>query len=96
MGPIHPACQKCTSEPQIPVDLTARYTSPSFRCLPACTSERVGVVSATQRSCLGFVKTPMFDLVGCSSVVLIVSVGVPVVVVVVVAVAVAGAGAWTA
>jgi len=54
------------------------------------------VVSATQRSCLGFVKTPMFDLVGCSSVVLIVSVGVPVVVVVVVAVAVAGAGAWTA
>ena len=57
--------------PQIPVLFMAMLTSPGSS-LPDCTSSRLGSASATQRSCSGFVKTPMLDFVGWVSVVVVV------------------------
>lgn len=53
------------AHPHIPVLLMAMVTSPGFKSLPSCTESREGSASATQRSCSGFVKTPMlgFDAV---------------------------------
>ena len=48
--------------PQIPVDLMPIVTSPSLRSSPFLTVSRLGVDSATHRSCAGFVKTAMFAL----------------------------------
>jgi hypothetical protein len=45
--------------PQIPVLRTSMVTSPGLRLSPLFTSSRVGLDSATHRSCLGLVKTPM-------------------------------------
>lgn len=59
---MHPSCQKWTSEPHIPVDFTAMYTSPGARFAPDETSSREGEASDTQRSWLGLVKTPMLGL----------------------------------
>ena len=50
--------------PQIPVLFTATVISPSLRASPFSTSALEGLVSATQRSWPGFVKTPMFSRVG--------------------------------
>src|SRR5687767_357645 len=45
--------------PQIPVLRIATVTSPGFRSSPDLTLSTLGVVSLTQRSCLGLVKTPI-------------------------------------
>lgn len=50
--------------PQIPVLLIAIVTSPGFRPSPFCTLSTVGSASLIHRSCFGFVKMPMFALVG--------------------------------
>ena len=80
VGPIQPACQKCTSEPQMPVLLIAIVTSPGLSDCPLVASSTEGCAGAIHRSCAGLVYTPMFGLLTLISVV----VGAMVVVVVVV------------
>lgn len=61
-----------TSLPQMPVLLMATMTSPSLRFSPFSRVSTDGSASATQRSCLGFVYTPMFFLAGFSAVAVVV------------------------
>lgn len=59
-----PCDQKCTSEPHMPVLLIAIVTSPGCSDVFAWTSSRLGSAGAIQRSCDGFVQTPMLGFVG--------------------------------
>lgn len=45
--------------PQMPVLRIAIVTSPCFNSVPDLTLSALGPASLIQRSCLGFVKTPM-------------------------------------
>lgn len=60
------------TNPQMPVLLIATVTSPSSSEEPLWTSSSEGSASATQRSCLGLVQTPMLALVALVSVVVVV------------------------
>jgi hypothetical protein len=58
--------------PQIPVLFMATVISPGFKLSPFSTSSCVGTASATQRSCAGFVYTPMLAFAGWTAVAVVV------------------------
>jgi hypothetical protein len=51
----------------MPVLRIAIVTSPGFNSSPFCTTSTLGAASATQRSCFGFVNTPMLLFAACAA-----------------------------